>query len=54
MIDTVNAYQNERACGRAIKRSGLKREDIYLSTKLWPSMYADAPLEYPERSDCSP
>ena len=34
MIDTANAYVNERAVGRGIKASGRKREDIYLSTKL--------------------
>lgn len=42
MIDTANAYMNERAVGRGIKRSGVAREDIYLVTKLWPSVYADA------------
>lgn len=42
MIDTANAYQNEKAVGRAMKASGKNREDIYLSTKLWPSVYADA------------
>lgn len=42
MIDTANAYMNERAVGRGMKRSGVKREDIYLITKLWPSVYADA------------
>lgn len=42
MIDTANAYMNERAVGRGMKRSGVKREDIYLVTKLWPSVYADA------------
>lgn len=42
MIDTANAYMNERAVGRGMKRSGLKREEIYLSTKLWPSVYAAA------------
>ena len=41
-IDTANAYMNERAVGRGMKRSGVKREDIYLVTKLWPSVYADA------------
>ena len=30
---------NERACGRGIRESGLKREDVFLSTKLWPSEY---------------
>ena len=39
LIDTANAYVNERACGRGIKASGLKREDIYLSTKLWASEF---------------
>lgn len=42
MIDTANAYMNEKAVGRGMKRSGVKREDIYLVTKLWPSVYADA------------
>ncbi len=39
LVDTANAYVNERACGRGMKESGLKREDIFLSTKLWPSEY---------------
>ena len=42
LIDTANAYMNEKAVGRGMKRSGVKREDIYLVTKLWPSVYADA------------
>ena len=39
MIDTANAYVNERAVGRGMKESGIAREEIYLSTKLWPSEY---------------
>ncbi|MBQ6333423.1 MAG: aldo/keto reductase [Clostridia bacterium] len=39
LIDTANAYVNERAVGRGIKESGVKREEIFLSTKLWPSEY---------------
>ncbi len=39
MIDTANAYMNEKAVGRAIRRSGVKREDIFVSTKLWPTVY---------------
>lgn len=39
LIDTANAYVNEKAVGRAMKKSGLKREDIFLETKLWPSFY---------------
>ena len=42
MVDTANAYMNEKAVGRGIKRSGLPREEVYLVTKLWPSVYADA------------
>ena len=42
LIDTANAYQNEKAVGRGMKKSGLEREKIYLSTKLWLSEYADA------------
>lgn len=39
LIDTANAYLNERAVGRGIKRSGVKREDIFLESKLWPTVY---------------
>ena len=39
LIDTANAYVNEKAVGRAMKRSGMKREEIFLETKLWPSFY---------------
>ena len=39
LVDTANAYVNECAVGRGIKESGLKREDVFISTKLWPSEY---------------
>ena len=39
LIDTANAYVNERAVGRGMRESGRKREEIFLSTKLWPSEY---------------
>ena len=39
LIDTANAYVNEKAVGRAMKRSGIPREEIFLETKLWPSFY---------------
>lgn len=53
LIDTANAYVNEKAVGRAIKKSGLKREEIFLETKLWPSFYeqADAVEKTLERLD---
>lgn len=43
LIDTANAYMNEEAVGKGLKRAmdeGLvKREEIFLSTKLWPTLY---------------
>lgn len=39
LVDTANAYVNERAVGRGIRASGVKRQDVFLSTKLWPSEY---------------
>ena len=42
LIDTANAYVNEKAVGRAIKKSGVDRKDIFLETKLWPSFYEQA------------
>ena len=37
MIDTAQAYYNEEGVGAAIKRSGIKREDLFLVTKVWIS-----------------
>ncbi len=39
LIDTANAYVNEKAVGRAIKKSGVDRSEIFLETKLWPAFY---------------
>lgn len=39
LIDTANGYMNESATGRGIKKSGVAREDIFLVTKLWPTVY---------------
>jgi diketogulonate reductase-like aldo/keto reductase len=41
LIDTANAYMNERAVGRGIQRSGVPREEIFVTTKLWPGDYED-------------
>ncbi|MFB5761916.1 aldo/keto reductase [Paenibacillus medicaginis] len=35
LIDTASGYQNEEAVGRAIKRSGVPREELFITTKLW-------------------
>ena len=39
LIDTANAYCNEKAVGRAMKNAGTDRKNIFLETKLWPSFY---------------
>ena len=40
-IDTAHAYQNERSVGRAVRASGILREEIWITTKLWPSEYGE-------------
>ncbi|MGA5507223.1 aldo/keto reductase [Streptomyces umbrinus] len=42
LLDTAAAYQNEEAVGRAIKNSGIPREELFVTTKLWVQ---DAPAE---------
>ena len=39
LIDTANGYMNESGTGRGIKKSGVAREEIFLVTKLWPTVY---------------
>lgn len=38
-IDTAHAYQNERGVGAAVRESGIAREKIWITSKLWPSEY---------------
>lgn len=38
-IDTAHAYNNEQGVGQAIKESGIPREDIWVTSKLWPTEY---------------
>lgn len=40
-IDTAHAYRNERSVGRAIKDSGVPREEIWLTSKVWTSEYGE-------------
>ena len=40
-VDTAHAYQNERGVAQAVKESGLPREEIWITTKLWPSEYGE-------------
>ncbi|MFD5065328.1 aldo/keto reductase [Streptomyces sp. NPDC058394] len=42
LLDTAAAYQNEEAVGRAIKNSGVPREELFVTTKLW---IQDAPAQ---------
>lgn len=35
LIDTAAAYMNERAVGRAVRRSGIPRGELFITTKLW-------------------
>ena len=53
LIDTANAYVNEKAVGREMKKSGVSREEIFLETKLWPAFYeqSDAVEKTLERLD---
>ncbi len=41
LIDTANAYVNEKAVGRGIRKSGVPRQEIFVETKLWPTLYHD-------------
>ena len=42
LIDTAHIYGNEAAVGRAVRDSGVPREDIFVITKLYPSQFANA------------
>ena len=40
-IDTAHAYNDERGVGRAVKASGIPREQIWITSKLWPTEYGE-------------
>jgi diketogulonate reductase-like aldo/keto reductase len=44
-IDTAQIYRNERDVGAGIAASGIKRDDIFLTTKVWIDHFADGPLQ---------
>ena len=48
LIDTAASYGNEEAVGRGIRRSGIPREEIFVTTKLWVSNtnYSEAKMGY--------
>lgn len=53
LIDTAAVYGNEEAVGKAIKRSGISREEIFITTKLWvqDANYEDAKKAFEESSN---
>lgn len=42
MVDTAQAYRNEEGVGMAVKKSGLKREEVFIVSKIWISSYGEA------------
>ncbi|WP_265455277.1 aldo/keto reductase [Enterococcus sp. HY326] len=44
-IDTAHGYGNERGVGAAVKESGIPREEIWVTSKLWPSEYGEGKTE---------
>ena len=51
LIDTAAAYNNEREVGEAVRRSGIPRSDIFVTSKLWPTDYGqDAAARALDRS----
>lgn len=40
-IDTAHAYHNERSVGQAVKDSGISRDSIWITSKLWPNEYGE-------------
>ena len=38
-IDTAQVYRNEEGIGKALKASGISRNEMYLTTKMWPGMF---------------
>ena len=39
MVDTAQAYRNEEGVGAAVKKSGLKRDEVFIVSKVWISNY---------------
>jgi 2,5-diketo-D-gluconate reductase B len=50
-VDTAEMYDNEREVGEGLHASGVKRNDIFVTTKIWPSHFAPRELERAAR-DC--
>ena len=44
-IDTAELYDNEREVGEGLRAAGIKRDDVFITTKIWPSHFAPRDLE---------
>ena len=44
-VDTAEMYDNEREVGEGLRASGVKREEVFVVTKVWPSHFAPGALE---------
>lgn len=50
-VDTAEMYENEREVGDGVRASGVRRDDVFITTKIWPSHFAPRELERAAR-DC--
>jgi diketogulonate reductase-like aldo/keto reductase len=50
-LDTAEIYDNDREVGEGLRASGVKRNDVFVTTKIWPSHFAPRELERAAR-DC--
>ena len=48
MIDTAAFYNNEEDVGKAVRDSGIPRNEIFIATKLWPQYFNNAETEFNE------
>ncbi len=44
-VDTAEMYDNEREVGEGLRASGARRDDVFITTKVWPSHFAPGDLE---------
>ena len=50
-VDTAEIYENEREVGEGLHGSGIRRNDVFVTTKIWPAHFAPRELERAAR-DC--
>jgi 2,5-diketo-D-gluconate reductase B len=44
-VDTAALYENEREVGEGLRASGIKRDEVFITTKVWPTHFAPRELE---------